>query len=178
MKPGTHGFVAAILMLSIAACEQLVVPQSGSAQPVRPGEVEFELAGPGGAALVVPVRINGQGPFPLVLDTGATLTCLDQQLTEELALEAASGMRGIGGGIGSMGAIDLVHIDTLEVGSAASRDLVACSIDLGSIGDLGIEVRGLLGLNFLKSFLVTIDFQRQTLRLDPAGREDAVEEDD
>jgi predicted aspartyl protease len=176
MRPRIHGFLT-FLILAATACEGLA-PQSATAEAVRPGEVKFELAGPGGAALVVPVRINGQGPYLLVLDTGATLTCLDHQLTEELGLEAASGMRGVGGGIGSTGAIDLVRIDTLEVGNASSSDLIACSIDLGTIGELGIEARGLLGLNFLKSYLVTIDFERQILRLDPAGAEESVEEDE
>jgi|GEM_PF-3917599 len=59
---------------ALAACQEDVRPTVSSA-PVDSvaGEVEFALAGPGGAALLVPVFVNGEGPFDFVLDTGATL---------------------------------------------------------------------------------------------------------
>jgi predicted aspartyl protease len=36
--------------------------------------------------IVVPVTINGSGPYDFVLDTGSNNTMLDQKLAEELAL--------------------------------------------------------------------------------------------
>lgn len=157
-----------LLLLFLAArCEQLAT-QAVEAEAIRPGEVAFDLAGQGEAAIVVPVRINGEGPFSFVLDTGATLTCLDRQLSERLGLEPAAGMRGIAGGVGSIGAVDLVRIDRIEVGEAAATDLVACALDLSAIGDVGIEAEGLLGLNFLRGFHVAIDFERSVLTLETA----------
>lgn len=156
---------AIVLLLLAAGCQEVVAPPD-EAEPVRPGEVAFELAGPGDAAILVPVRINGKGPFDFVLDTGATITCLDASLAKELELEPAEGIRGIGAGIGGAGNVSIVRIDTIEVGEAAARDLLACTVDLGAIGDVGIEARGLLGLNFLKPFRMTLDFERNALILE------------
>ena len=42
------------------------------------------------------------------------------------------------------------------------------AVDLRHLQDLpGFDVDGLLGLNLLKSFRVTLDFERQVLRLEP-----------
>ena len=133
---------------------------------VRPGEVAFELAGPGGAALVVPVRINGTGPYDFVLDTGATVTSVDPQLAERLALPDVTGTIGYGGGIGGAGQVRLVEIDSLEVGTARATDLTGAVVDLAGVRSAGLDVDGLVGLNFLRSYRVTLDFERNALRLD------------
>ena len=74
--------VALLAPLVLAGCMQ---PGGGApVQVTGEGEVPFTLAGPGGAAIVVPVKINDTGPYNLVLDTGATLTCLDRALVERL----------------------------------------------------------------------------------------------
>jgi predicted aspartyl protease len=167
MRSSASAFIVAATL--VCGCQQMVTG-AVEAEPVRPGEVAIELAGPGEAAIVVPVLINGQGPFSFVLDTGATITCLDQELAARLELPAATGMRGFGAGIGGSGAVSLVKIEMLEVGEAAARDLVACTLDLGAISAIGIEAEGLLGLNFLKPYRMTLDFQRAVLRLEtPEG---------
>lgn len=139
----------------------------GSPSETAPGEVSFELAGPNEAALVVDVKINGKGPYNFVLDTGATFTCVDRQLVEELKLPNWTGPIGsvvITGGEGEMG---FVKIDKLEVGDTASAsDLVACNLDLSRMQPPGFGIKGLVGLNFLKNYRLTIDFQRKSLRLD------------
>lgn len=138
----------------------------GSPSETAPGEVKFEMAGPNQAAIIVPVKINGQGPFDFVLDTGATFTCVDRPLAEELKLPDWSGPLGtvITGGEGQMG---LVKVDKLEVGDTASAtNLVACKLDLSRMQPPGFGIKGLVGLNFLKSYRMTIDFERNTLRLD------------
>lgn len=130
------------------------------------GEVGFELAGPGGAALIVPVHLNGEGPFDFVLDTGATLTCVDQALAERLELPERRGQIGMGAGVEGTGRVRLVGIDSLRVGDTRAHDLGACTLDLAHIEMIGVEVDGLLGLNFLQEFRVTLDFQRNVVTLE------------
>jgi predicted aspartyl protease len=149
-----------------AACVVPVRQPAGRHEP-EPGEVRFELAGPGGAALLVPVRVNGAGPFPFVLDTGATLTCVDEALMEELSLPEQTGSFAVGGTIGGMGRMRLVGLDSIEVGTARATDLQACVLDLAPMRKAGLEFRGLLGLNFLRGYRVTLDFSTEMLRLDP-----------
>jgi hypothetical protein len=60
----------------------------------------------------------------------------------------------------------LLKIDTLEVGEAKATGLTVCSIDLNRIAPPGAGIKGLVGLNFLKSYRVTIDFEKKSLRLE------------
>lgn len=126
----------------------------------------FQLAGPGGAAFVVPVKVNGAGPYQFVLDTGATLTCVDESLAQKLGLPEPVGTVGFGGTVQGLGRMRLLSIDSLQVGSATSTDLTGCAVDLSPMRSAGLDVHGLVGLNFLKSYRVTLDFSERTLRLD------------
>lgn len=139
------------------------------ALPRPPHESGFRnalLTGAGGAALVVPVRVNGGGPYDFVLDTGATLTCVDRALADSLGLPEARGALGVGAGIRSgPGAMRLVEIDSLSVGGARAEGLTGCTLDLEQFRALGLDARGLLGLNFLREFRVTLDFDAGRLTL-------------
>lgn len=129
--------------------------------------VGFEMAGPGGAALVVPVWVNGSGPHGFVLDTGATMTCIDAGLASRLGLPEAAGRMGMGMGVGQEpGALVLVSIDSLRVGEATATGLTGCALDLERFAAMGLEVDGLLGLNYLREFRVTLDFTAERLLLE------------
>jgi len=135
------------------------------------GEAPFRLAGPGGAMLLVSVEVNGQGPYDLVLDTGATLTCFDQTVADELQLPRAVGAVGYGAGVGTAGPMRLVRVDSLRLGAAHAERLTACVLDLQHLQQLrtftggATEVHGLLGLNFLRNYRVTLDFERNVVAL-------------
>ena len=168
------GTAAAVALLATAlACvpagtggpERVEVAEEGTA--AEAGGIDFELAGPGGAALLVPVEIDGQGPFDLILDTGATLTCLDEELAQRLELPEARGQLGVGFGLGGQGGqMRLVEVESLTVGNATAQGLTACTVDLSSFRTAGVEAHGLLGLNFLRSFRVTLDFEAERLLLE------------
>ena len=164
------GFSILLLVVMALGCSLPSAVSPGSPSETAPGEVSFKLAGPNEAALIVPVKINGNGPYDFVLDTGATFTCVDRPLAEELKLPNWSGPLGtvvITGGEGEMG---FVKIDRFEVGGTASAsELVACKLDLSRMQPPGFGIKGLVGLNFLKNYHLTIDFQRKTLRLDKPG---------
>lgn len=158
-------FVLALIASVLLGCQISAPSRLGQPADVAPGEVAFELAGPGGAAIVVPVTINGQGPFNFVVDTGATLVCVDQDLARKLNLPERRGQVGVGATVTSTGQIQLVGVDSLQVGTATGKDMLACRIDMQNVQALGTDIKGLLGLSFLKSFRVTIDFTRKTLTL-------------
>ena len=160
-RPVVFGFAVSLFAAGCIA----VAPQGGDAAP-QPGEVRFELAGPGGAALVVPVSINGAGPFPFVLDTGATLTCIDETLVTELKLPDVRGAVAFGGGIRGLGRMRLVVLESVALGGATVRDLQGCAVDLAPMRTAGLDVKGLLGLNFLKAYRLTVDFGTNIVRLE------------
>lgn len=157
------------LAVGVPACIA-IGPTRGNADP-EPGEVVFELAGPGGAALTVPVKVNGAGPFPFVLDTGATVTCVDDSLVRELSLPEARGTVAFGGTVSGFGRMRLIHLESISVGNATVGGLQGCAVDLAPMRKAGLAVRGLLGLNFIREYRVTIDFPDRAVRFEaPEGK--------
>jgi len=149
-----------------SACNLPGISELGTPSETKPGEIRFELAPPNGAAILVPIKINGRGPFTFVLDTGATFTCIDQRLATELNLPEWKGQVGVGISVPAANAAKLVDVDSIEVGTATAKDLKACVIDFGNFQAAGLNAQGLLGLNFLKPYRVTIDFDRKVVTLD------------
>ena len=161
-----------LLLLSLASSLGCAIPMKEAGAPAEssPGTVQFRMAAPNDAAIIVKVKVNGQGPYDFVLDTGATFTCLDNELADELKLPEWKGSFGtvvVGPGGGAM---KLLKIDTLEVGEAKATGLMACSLDLNRISPPGLGIKGLVGLNFLKPYRVTIDFEKKSLRLEKPQR--------
>ena len=164
-----HSPIAIPLLVVLAACQPPGAPDTVHAPAdSAAGETAFELAGPNGAALMVPVHVNGEGPFRFVLDTGATVTCVEDAVAERLALPTARGASGIGAGVEGTARMRLVRLDSLRVGGARAEGLTACALDLAHTAAIGVEIEGLLGLDFLRSYRVTLDFDRQVLLLQAA----------
>ncbi len=158
--------LACVLSGSMLGCVLPGTKEVGSPADASPGAVEFRMAGPNDAAIIVPVKINGRGPYDFVLDTGATFTCLDDEFADELKLPEWKGSFGtvvVGPGGGGM---KLLKVETLEVGNARATGLAACSIDLNRMAPPGLGIKGLVGLNFLKSYRITIDFEKKLLKLE------------
>lgn len=152
--------------LAVGGCEGALPARVAVQTDTAAGEVPLRVAGRGGAVLMVAVQINGAGPYNLVLDTGATLMCVDERLARQLSLPGKTGAIGLGAGVGGSGRVELVQVDSVRVGSSTVRNLTACVLDLRHLRDLGAGgVSGLLGLNFLTNFHVTLDFEQQVMTL-------------
>ena len=166
MRASLRAFLVLLLLAQFSGCELPLTREVGAPADAAPGTVAFKMAGPNDAAIIVSVKINGRGPYDFVLDTGATFTCVDDELADELKLPEWKGGFGtvVVGPAG--GEMRLLKIDTLEVGGAKASSLAACSIDLNRIAPPGLGIHGLVGLNFLKSYRVTIDFEKKSLRLE------------
>ncbi|MGH7449531.1 MAG: retropepsin-like aspartic protease [Longimicrobiales bacterium] len=149
----------------LAACDRMAPARVDMPVDSAAGEVAFELAGAGGAALIVPVHINGEGPYQFVLDTGATVTCIDHAIASGLALPEVRGVLGTAAGVGGQGRLRLVSVDSLRLGGVSLHELQACVIDLEHLGDVGLDLDGLIGLNVLKEIRVTFDFERNVVTL-------------
>jgi len=114
----------------------------------------------------VPVRVNGQGPFPFVVDTGANRTVISRELATQLGLPVGSpasvnGVAGI--------QMALTTSARLDVGARHHLDAPLLIFPQDDIGG-----PGLLGLDDLDGQAVTLDFRLQTLRVEP-GRQLAMD---
>jgi hypothetical protein len=61
-------------------------------------------------------------------------------------------------------------VKSLEVGDASATNLKACVIDFPRLQTAGLDAHGLVGLNFLKSYQVTIDFTNSLVHLERANK--------
>ena len=131
--------------------------------------VKFRLAGGAQPLLLVPVRVNGHGPFEFILDTGAGTSLLTPELSATLQIESTGSKQGhtAGGPVNVL----LATVDSLALGEAQREDVDVAITDLSQIGrTVGAKLDGDLGYNFLKHFRLTIDFRALELKLEDPKR--------
>lgn len=111
---------------------------------------------------VVEVKINGQGPFKLFLDTGAGATVLNQDLADELNLPG-KGTTKIGDPTDPEGITANKNlIEKLEIGGAVFSDFIAVSFNRSALYQAGAP-RGVLGMPLFVKLLLTIDYPQNKL---------------
>ena len=125
--------------------------------------VRFKIAS--NYMIVVPVTINGSGPYDFVLDTGSNNTMLDQKLADELALPQG-GETAVLRPRHSMSSAVTVYADSFSIAGAtvSGKDLVL--VTSADLRGLPRKVRGVLGEDFLQNFDVLIDYSHLIIQLE------------
>jgi predicted aspartyl protease len=109
--------------------------------------VKFRLAGRAQPLALVPVQINGTGPFEFILDTGAGTTLVAPHAARGLSLQQTGTREGqtAGGRV----TVALSNVDTLQVGRGRANNLQVAITDLSHLGRvIGAQPDGDLGYNF------------------------------
>jgi predicted aspartyl protease len=115
----------------------------------------------------IEIRIDGKGPYRLLFDTGSGAgLILDKQLATDLGLKS-TGTRRIGDP-NSPEAIEaqVMEVDRVDVGGLVLRAVDTISWDRKAMG-MGDIPRGVVGLGLFGSRLVTLDYPRGTLIVEP-----------
>jgi len=155
-----------VLMLLLAmGCDTETDTWSGGQATLSSDSTGRVIPFRGNGAIIVPVHVNGVGPMNFALDTGSTMTCVDEGVAVRLRLPMQESVRGVAAGAAGVGERRVVRVDSLRVGGASMRELPACVLELVHARHVGVEIDGLLGLNFLRAFQVGIDFDRREVRL-------------
>lgn len=124
--------------------------------------------------LIVSARLNGQGPYNFLLDTGVTTSLLtDPQLADSLHLPHGEQFRllGVGGTDSGLRAYEAANVRvTLPGVEAPGMSWLVLSSDVLDLsGYVGMPVRGIMGSDLFRSFVVTIQpGQRELLLSEPA----------
>jgi hypothetical protein len=114
--------------------------------------------------LMVAVRINGNGPYHFVVDTGADRTILATEVAVELGL--LHGEKVMLEGVVRAVLTETVSIRTLSLGSITCRHLVVPTLSRSLL-----DADGYLGLDFLDGHRVTFDFKNHSLQVsEPRAR--------
>lgn len=113
----------------------------------------------------VPVYINDQGPFELVLDTGSPIILLSPDLADNLGLKL-SGDKILVKGLGGTAEAQFGTLEQTSVGTANQQDLKALVVDPSAISPRGKTIHyGILGNSFLSNYEVIIDYPNKRLAL-------------
>jgi predicted phosphoribosyltransferase len=110
----------------------------------------------------MPVTINGDGPFPFVLDTGAGGTTISKKFHEKMDLPVRDI---VVKAVGVHGAQEtrMAIIDQMNVASHTYENVSAVIIDESIIGPRATEIQnGILGYNIFQDKEVIIDYINQT----------------
>jgi hypothetical protein len=122
------------------------MPASGQVTVPAEGGLNFQM------------KINGQGPFHAIFDTGA-VNVVSATLAERLALkveEAPVPFGAIGGAI----KVHTAHVSTLNIGDLVVRDQTFYVLDIPS--DAG-DPTMIVGWELMRRFAVRIDFEHNQL---------------
>jgi predicted aspartyl protease len=146
----------------------MLTPQS---LPIKSATVRFRLAGGAQPLILVPVEVNDHGPFDFILDTGAGTSLLSLELANKLNVTVLGSKQGQSAG-GAV-SVSLAKVESFAVGTARLPEVDVGIVDLKQIGAaVGAKIDGDLGYNFLKSFRISIDYEKCQLRLDDPRRLD------
>lgn len=114
--------------------------------------------------MTVPVMLNGQGPFPFMVDTGANISCVARRLADQLGAPIRE-VRSVHTVVG-VRRQPMAEIAELKVGAQTRRDMsvLALPIDDPQLG-------GVLAVDWLQNQRLTLNFDRNILEFAPSRHE-------
>ena len=137
--------------------------QASRIPPPPPKPERISTANDEADRLTVPVRVNGQGPFPFVVDTGADRTVVSNELALALGLKPGDPVM-----LNGTGGVDLTptaQIGQLDVGTREIKDVSAPTLSAGNLGAMG-----LLGIDSLHDQRMVMDFVHHAIYVEPSKR--------
>lgn len=136
-----------------------LLPEPASSS-LPPGTIVVKVSTTG-SSVIVPVTLNQSLKTYLILDTGATMTMVSNRIANSLGLRQVGYATGIT--VGGPIRRPMARLPSLQVGDAEVRNLLVSVHDFRPIP----QVEGLLGLDFLRRFHVSLDSRKQLLVLSP-----------
>jgi Aspartyl protease len=115
---------------------------------------------------VVPIEVNGTGPYDFLVDTGAQSNSIDEALASQLHL-APKGTASVSGA-GTFRHNPLTQLD-LRAGNLVVRGTPTVVVPHSEMQALGPRVQGILGGAFLDHFDILLDNGQSLLCLDDSG---------
>ncbi len=156
----------AMFLLAIAAAAALGVAPPETFPTVPPASIDesLEITGESLDAeqkrsrLFLGVKVNGQGPFRFVVDSGADRSVVGAALAAKLALPSEGG--GVLRSMAGNSQVSLVRIDTLAIGQSIIDGITAPALPERFIG-----AQGVIGIDALVDQRIMLDFDAKTVTI-------------
>lgn len=158
MKQALPCITVAHLLIALWSC--VALSQSSNNQPIAQVPFAFDRT-----SVIIQVKLNGKGPYNMVLDTGSDVATIDIATAKELGLNLKSTGQPATGGGSEKKQVFLTQVPQVEIGSLASKDIYAVAVDLSqSSQKLGKPLHGVLGYGVLKNRVVQFDYPKRMIR--------------
>ena len=116
------------------------------------------------------MKVNNTDSLFFLFDTGANASAIDTKVSDKLNLKTAKNdtVEGTAGIIN----VPFVKAKTLSVGNSVVKNIYFTKYDLsGSLAPPNQYLAGIVGTDFLKHFVVTIDFQNKQISFSKKNRD-------
>jgi PDZ domain/Aspartyl protease len=146
---------------SLALAVPLAVAlQSVAAPPVT---IPFELAN---RHVIVKARVNDSRPLSFILDTGANVAIVRMATAKELGLSLHGDVKTGGAGAGTQAGQRVKDAKWSLVGFDGFSQPVTMALPFEALpSGLGQDVDGIIGGEFIRQFVLTLDYQARTITL-------------
>ncbi|MHB9879835.1 aspartyl protease family protein [Pacificimonas sp. ICDLI1SI03] len=152
------------IRILLAPLLALMTASAVSADPVPidpAGDLQLQLGADDSDRMTVPVMVNGRGPYPFVIDTGAERTMISSELAADLGIEPDG--TAVIHTISGLHQVALFQIESLDVSGQGVRSIRAPAVPMARLGAIG-----LLGLDSLHSSRVLFDVHDDVMSVRPA----------
>ncbi len=148
-------FVAALLLL-LSGMGQAAAPKSEVI------EVPFTLIH---GAIIVQAKVNGAGPFDMMLDTGADPSLIDVGTAKALGLKLTPTGEPVAGTGTDANLAYETSLANVQLGGLTARDVAALALGTSKLSAaLGRKIDGVLGYSLLDHRIVQIDYPQRKVR--------------
>ena len=120
---------------------------------------------------VVELKINGNGPYRFILDTGAVTTVVSDELSRELALTPPAGVQVAAANGGPAPAIVLIH--DVRIGNAVLEGVIAAVMPMGDLLKGKNAPRGVLSAASVPGYLLIYDYPGKHISIKKGALESA-----
>ncbi len=138
-----------------------LIPFAG-AQTLAASTVQFKLLRD--YLIVIPVTVNGLGPYEFLLDTGTNTTLVGAEFARQLRLRPIDRIELVT--VSGAQIVPRAQLESVAVGAKTARGLESLFSDLREVRAVKPEICGVLGQNFLEQFNYLINYREQRIEFE------------
>ena len=123
--------------------------------------MKFELPEKG-PVIIVKARVNSEGPFEFLVDTGSSVTVITKETVEALGFQKK--LSDLKKGSMSCCSSTLINVGSIQVDDVEAKDIPVVLGNLSTISEeIGAHIDGIIGATLMKNYKVTIDYPKQEI---------------
>jgi hypothetical protein len=145
---------------AVCALFLLTWVRAAAEEPAQPPLLDTSARWDRIGRILVPITVNGQGPFRFVLDTGANRTVLTPRLAATLGLEVSASRKAILSGVTGSATVPTVYVEQVKAG-----DVVLERQHLPVADSLSPDVQGILGVDALADTRIRVEFDSAKIQI-------------